>query len=274
MKILLTGANGFVGINILNEIIMNTTWEVICLINKNEDKIPKIVQKIYNLNIDEKFDIIIHAGANSSSKSCIDNPNFALNDNIIPTFNILEFARKNNCKKIIFLSGCEVYGYSTSKSNEKDMLISRNMYGASKVAGEHMCSAYFHSYGISCVIIRLLNTYGPHCQPERFPSIIQKKFETEEIPHFILTNTTTKRWLDITEMAKRIVFLVTNMEVGVDIFNFVGDDDLTLVEFIQKLSNNKPFTFEYKIDTLSGYNPNYNADGTKFNEFKKKLNNL
>jgi hypothetical protein len=70
-------------------------------------------------------------------------------------------------------------------------------------------------------------------------------------------------------MAKRIVFIVTNMEVGVVIFNFVGDDDLTLVEFIQKLSNNKPFTFEYKIDTLSGYNPNYNADGTKFNEFKK-----
>lgn len=272
MKVLLTGANGFVGINILSEIIKNTKWEVICLIHKNEDKIPKNIRKIYNLDIDINFDVIIHAGGNPSAKSCIENPKSALNDNIIETFNILEFARVNECKKIIFLSGCEVYGCATSISCEKDMLISKNMYGASKVACEHMFSAYYHSYGISSTMIRLLNTYGPYCQPERFPSIIKKKFETEEIPHFILTSKSTKRWLEIEEMARRVIFIINNMEKGFDIFNLVGDEDLNLVEFIQKLSNNKEFTFEYKIDELSGYNPDYNANGNKYQEFEKSKN--
>jgi nucleoside-diphosphate-sugar epimerase len=147
------------------------------------------------------------------------------------------------------------------------------MYGASKIACEHMCSAYYHSYGISSVAIRLLNTYGPHCQPERFPSIIQQKFESDAIPHFILTSKSTKRWLDIQVMAKRIIFIIQNITIGFDIFNFVGNEDLNLIEFIRKISNDRPFTYEYKIDALSGYNPDYNADGTKFMDFYNKIIN-
>ena len=174
MKVLLTGGNGYVGINILNEIINNTSWEVICLIHKSADRIPDNIEKIYNLDTSIKFDIIIHAGGNPSSKSCIMNPEYGLQDNICTTFNVLEFARKTGVTKIIYLSSCEVYGFATDTSCETDMLKSYNMYGASKVACEHMCSAYFHTYGISTVAIRLLNTYGPYCQEERFPSIIKK----------------------------------------------------------------------------------------------------
>jgi len=271
MKVLLTGANGFVGINILNEVINNTDWYITCLINKNEENIPKHINKIYDLSSDEYYEVIIHAGGNPSSKSCIENPTSALSDNIITTFNILEYARKNKCLKVIFMSGVEVYGFATSESSEKDMLISRNMYGASKVSCEHMCSAYYYSYGISSVCIRLLNTYGPYCQPERFPSIIKKKFDTEENPHFILTSKATKRWLEITEMAKRIILIINNMKQGFDVFNFVGDEDLSLEDFIKKLSCGKNFTYEYKIDNLSGYNPDYNANGNKFLEFKNNL---
>ena len=144
------------------------------------------------------------------------------------------------------------------------------MYGASKVACEHMCSAYYHSYGISTVAIRLLNTYGPYCQKERFPSIIKKKFETECKPHFILSNKTAKRWLDIEEMARRVVFIIKNMPEGFEIFNFVGDENLTLVEFIDKLSDSKEFTYEYMKEDISGYHHEGNADGSKFAEFCKK----
>lgn len=89
-----------------------------------------------------------------------------------------------------------------------------------------------------------------------------------------MTNKSTKRWLDIQVMAKRIIFIIQNMPIGFDVFNFVGDKDLSLVEFIKKMSNNKPFTYEYKLDELSGYNPDYNADGTKFLEFEKYINNI
>jgi nucleoside-diphosphate-sugar epimerase len=271
MKVLITGGNGFVGINIINEIIKNTNWNIVCLIHKNFDRIPSHIETIYQLDDNMIFDVIIHAGGNPSSKSCINNPESAFQDNISSTFNILEFSRRTGVKKIIFFSSCEVYGFAKDTSCETDMLYSYNMYGASKVACEHMCSAYFHTYGISTVAIRLLNTYGPFCQQERFPSIIQKKFENEEIPHFILSNKTSKRWLSITEMAKRTIFIINNMPNGFETFNFVGNENLNLVEFINKISNNRKFTYEYIKEDISGYHHEGNADGSKF--FKFALDN-
>ena len=143
------------------------------------------------------------------------------------------------------------------------------MYGASKVACEHMLSAYYHSYGISSVSIRLLNTYGKYCQEERFPSIIKQKFEIEKIPHFILSNKTLKRWLNITEMATRIIYIIQNMKTGYETYNFVGEDNLSLVDFISKLSDGKQFTFEYVNESISGYHNEGNADGTKYALFYK-----
>jgi len=272
MRILVTGGNGFVGINIVNEILNNTDWEIVCYVNKNAERIPSHVKQITSLaelTSDIIFDVIIHAGGNPSSKSCILNPVDAFQSNIAFTFEILEFARATNIRKLIFFSSCEVYGFASDTSCETDMLRSYNMYGASKVACEHMCSAYFHTYGISTVAIRLLNTYGPYCQEERFPSIIQKKFETEQIPHFILTNKTSKRWLDIREMARRTIFIIKNMPIGFENFNFVGDENLNLAEFIKKLSNNREFTYEY-IETpqISGYHHEGNADGSKYKLFE------
>jgi dTDP-glucose 4,6-dehydratase len=277
MRVLVTGGNGFVGINVINEIINTTDWEIVCFVNKNAERLPKHIKQINSFDLltsdsCDSFDVIIHAGGNPSSKSCILNPTDAFQSNIDFTFRILEYARCTNVKKIIFFSSCEVYGFATDTSCETDMLKSYNMYGASKVACEHMCSAYYHTYGISTVAIRLLNTYGPYCQEERFPSIIQKKFTTEENPHFILTNKTSKRWLDIREMARRTVFIIKHMPVGFETFNFVGDENLNLVEIIEKLSNLQKFTYEY-IETpkISGYHHEGNADGSKYKMFEQSL---
>jgi nucleoside-diphosphate-sugar epimerase len=268
MKVLLTGGNGYVGINILNEIIKNTNWELTCLINNNHNNIPSHISKVSDIGlIKTNIDLIIHAAGNPSSKSCISNPESAINDNILLTFKMLEYARKNNIKKFIFLSSCEVYGYATENSNENDLLVSYNMYGASKVACEHMLSAYFNTYGIYSTSIRLINTYGDFCQEERFPSIIKKKFDTEKIPHFILSNKTKKRWLDIKEMAKRIIFIINNMPNKFEIFNFVGDKNLTLVDFIKIFSGDREFTYEYLKEEISGYHHEGNADGSKFKDF-------
>ena len=270
MKVLLTGGNGFVGRNILEEIITNTDWSIVCLINKNYNNIPSNILKITNLkDFNHKIELIIHAGGVPSSKSCMADPENGLL-NITSTFEILEFARSTNVKNIIFFSSCEVYGHAIDTSTETDLLKSYNMYGASKVACEHMCSAYCHTYGLNITCVRLLNTYGPYCQPERFPSIIIQKFKNESVPHFILSDQSRKRWLDIREMAKRTVFIINNMPRGFEVFNFVGNDSLTLVEFIKKLSNGNEFTFEYKTDFIAGYNHSGNADGTKFNSFMEK----
>jgi nucleoside-diphosphate-sugar epimerase len=269
MNILLTGGNGFVGCNIVNEIRQTTDWDITCFVNKHHSNIPDDIRKIHGWEeleaVDIVFDFIIHAGGNSSSKSCIECPGSAFRDNIEGTFKILEYARKREIKNIIFFSSCEVYGHSTDTSRECDALVSYNMYGASKIACESMCSAYFHSYGIHTVAIRLLNTYGPFCQEERFPSIIRKKFEGAlQPPHFVLScQNARKRWLSIREMARRVVFLVKNMPTaGFETFNFVGDENL--------FAENRPFTYEYTKQEIAGYHHDANADGSKFADYYRR----
>lgn len=267
MKILATGANGYIGANVIRS-LMNE-HDVTCMVRDSCENVPqelKIIKHDLRSPIGDigPFDMIIHMAANPSSKSCIDNPESAIQDNIVATFNVLEFARKINCKKIIFFSSCEVYGEGYD-SREEDMLKSFNMYGASKVACEHMCSAYYHTYGFeTCVIIRLTNSWGPFCQAERFPSIIQKRFETEDTPHFILETNNRRRWIHTTDVTRKLKLLL-DFE-GYDTFNFVGDENITLVEFISKFGSR--FSFDHKLDNkLDGYKAGNNANGDKLDTF-------
>jgi UDP-glucose 4-epimerase len=274
MNVLLTGANGFVGINVLNKILETTKWNVVCLINKNHNNMSNDIKQIYNL--DEctlKIDIIIHIGGNPSSISCIEKPESAFNDNIQTTFKMLEYARINQVKKFILFSSCEVYGNAIETSCENDILKSYNMYGASKVACEHMLSAYSHSYGISGLSIRLLNSYGPYCQKERFPSIILEMFKKYHIPHFKLYTYTKKKWINIEDVATNTIFLIENMKYIYDVFNFVGNDNIYLHELIQILVKNREFTYEYCIkDEIKGYQHEANANGDKLLNLINKIN--
>jgi len=274
MNILLTGANGFVGINILNKILETKNWNVVCLIHKNHNNIPNHIKKIYNLEeCTSKIDIIIHVGGNPSSISCIETPESAFNDNIQTTFKLLEYSRINKVKKFILFSSCEVYGNATETSSEDDMLKSYNMYGASKVACEHMLSAYSHSYGISGLSLRLLNSYGPYCQKERFPSIILEMFKTYDIPHFKLYTYTKKRWENIEDVANNTILLIEHLNVAYEVFNFIGNDNIYLHELIPKLVKNRVFTYEYCIkDDIKGYHHEANASGDKLFNFLNKLN--
>ena len=163
MKVLVTGANGFIGSNIIDKQFPG--WDMTCLVHTTRDKLPSHLRVIHHdlshpLDIDESFDVVIHAAACPSSRECIRNPSLGMN-NITHAFNVLEFCRKTKVPKLIFFSSCEVYGRGSDTLKETDLLQSVNMYGASKVAGEHLCAAYAHSYGIQCVALRVMNTWGP-----------------------------------------------------------------------------------------------------------------
>lgn len=278
MKVLLTGANGFVGANLSRKIVDTTDWDLTCIVRDDGDRIPdQVTTWRHNLKnelaSDEKFDLIIHAAGNPSSKSCIENPTSAVSDNITSTFNILEFARRAGTKKFVFFSTCEVYKNRAGDATEDDPVCSHNMYAATKLACEHMCEAYARTYGIQVIMFRLLNTWGPHCQPDRFPSIVTRRFAQETTPHFVLDTRSTKRWLAIEEMATRVIRTINLWtESPFEIYNLVGDDDLSLDQFISKFGSN--FTFEY-TDRVheKGYVPAMNALGLKLKALLSKNNN-
>jgi UDP-glucose 4-epimerase len=112
--------------------------------------------------------MIIHAAGIAGIDTVIKNPIETMKVNIIGTSNVLEAANSSgNIEKLINFSTSEVFGSMAFKSSETDATIvgsageARWTYAMSKLAGEHLTNAYFHSHRLPTVTIRPFNIYGP-----------------------------------------------------------------------------------------------------------------
>lgn len=268
MKLLITGANGFLGSNFVKSC---KGHDITCIVNNKSDKLPNNCRVIrHNLmneiNLEEKFDIVVHIAACPSSKICIKEPINGLH-NIIQTFNVLEFCRKNEIKNVIFFSSCEVYGIGGDDIKEEHELKPLNMYAASKVSSESMCHAYHKSYGLNFIILRIVNVWGDNCQDDRFCSIIKHRFENEKCPEFVIKTKHKKRWLHVNDMCTKIHSLLNKKFPEFEIFNLVGEENLTQEDFISKFGTE--FKVRYELEEPNGYCNNYNAIGIKLSSYLK-----
>jgi UDP-glucose 4-epimerase len=94
---------------------------------------------------------------------CKDYPRTAFEVNIKGTFNVLEACVKNNIKKLVWSSSASVYGDAVELPMTEDHPFNnKNFYGASKIAGEAMATAFNDRYGLKVIGLRYMNVYGPH----------------------------------------------------------------------------------------------------------------
>ncbi len=93
---------------------------------------------------------------------CHEYPRSAFEVNIKGTFNVLEACVNNNVKRLVFSSSASVYGDAVEEPmTESHPYNNKNFYGATKIAGEHMCRAFYHRYKLPYVGLRYMNVYGP-----------------------------------------------------------------------------------------------------------------
>ena len=93
---------------------------------------------------------------------CHDFPRAAFDTNIRGTFNVLEACVVNNVKRLVYSSSASVYGDAVKEPMDEDHPFNnRNFYGATKIAGEAMATAYHYRYGLPVVGLRYMNVYGP-----------------------------------------------------------------------------------------------------------------
>ncbi len=93
---------------------------------------------------------------------CHDFPRSAFDVNIRGTFNMLEACVNAGVRRLVFSSSASVYGDAVEEPMTEDHpLNNTNFYGATKVAGEQMCRAFHHRYGLNYVGLRYMNVYGP-----------------------------------------------------------------------------------------------------------------
>lgn len=107
-------------------------------------------------------DIVIHLAANPEARWGLSNPRLDLEQGTIATWNVLEAARRGGVGRLVFASSGTVYGDTRQSCAEGDLgELPISLYGASKLAGEALVSAFVSCFGISAWIFRFGNVVGP-----------------------------------------------------------------------------------------------------------------
>ena len=178
MKILVTGGAGFIGSNVVDAYLA-AGHQVVIIDNlfsgKWENLNPKA--KFYLLDIRsaevarvfarEKFDIINHHAAQMSVPASVEDPLFDADVNVKGFVNLLEAARDNGVKKVIFISsGGAIYGEAEEfPTSEKSPPLPLSPYAITKSVSEQYLAFYNHQYGLDYTILRYANVYGPRQVP-------------------------------------------------------------------------------------------------------------
>jgi UDP-glucose 4-epimerase len=152
VKILVTGAGGFIGSNLMNYLALDKTISI-----QGIDNNPRINNE-YIINLDikniDKFawqpDIIYHLAAQSKVQQSFDDPKQNAEDNAMGTLAVLEYARKQKCKVV----------YAGSASRHVNPASSP--YATTKYMGETLCKMYKKCFGVDVEIARFYNVYGPN----------------------------------------------------------------------------------------------------------------
>jgi UDP-glucose 4-epimerase len=118
---------------------------------------------------------------------CKDYPRTAFDVNIAGTFNVFEACVKHKVKKLIWSSSASVYGDALElPMTEEHPFNNKNFYGASKIAGEAMATAFNDRYGLKIIGLRYMNVYGPHQdQTAAYTGVVPimlNKIEANEAP--------------------------------------------------------------------------------------------
>jgi len=251
-KILVTGSSGTIGTSLCERLISHS-YDYIGVDWKPNRWHKEINKKtiILDLRNSEEFqklpddiDTVVHLAANARVYNLVKSPDMA-RDNILTIYNMLEFIRKKNIKKIIYASSREVYGNSDHiLHNESEAYVENceSSYTASKIAGEALIHSYQQCYGIDFIIIRFSNVYGKY------------DFSDRVIPLFIASSLThsdiiiygKQKILDFTYIDDSVTGIIKSIElfdaVKNEIYNIASQKGISIykiAELITKYTNSK-----------------------------------
>lgn len=179
MKTLVTGGAGFIGSNLVKELLLGQGMSVRVLDDlstgslSNLEEVSNKIEFINGSITDTQtinsacsgIDVVFHLAAKISVEESIINPELTNNINIGGTLKVLSAAKKNNVKKLIFSSSAAVYGSVDSVPvKENNALNPESPYALQKYAGEKYCEYFSKNYGMDTVCLRYFNVYGPYQQ--------------------------------------------------------------------------------------------------------------
>lgn len=254
MKVLVTGGAGFIGCNLVRRLLKEGA-EVRVFDNFSTGKRQNLAGVNGNVEIFEGdlrdfaqvleatkgIEIIFHEAALPSVIRSVKAPNTTTEVNIIGTLNLLEAAKVNNIKKIIYASSSSIYGDSLTLPKIEDMVPNPlSPYAVSKIAGEHFMKVFHHLYNIETVILRYFNVYGPYQDPTSEYSGVIAKFITaflNDKPLTVFGDGEQSRDFTYVDDVVEANILAANAKISGEVFNVAGGNRYTLNQMIEILKS-------------------------------------
>jgi UDP-glucose 4-epimerase len=286
MKILLTGAAGFVGSNIYNK--LNDGTNNITVIDNLKtgylSNLPADVNFIHGdcsdeelLNKTDLFDCIIHVAGQASKEGSFNDVFYDLNANAKSTLVLLEYAKKINCKRFIFISTVCVYGgtYNPGIYNEESEIQYETFYSIHKYTSEKYLALYKKYYDIDYTIFRLFTCYGPGQDltnmSKGMVSIYLSQFLSNN-PDVVIKGS-LERYRDfiyVEDVAYIVKDSISNTQLYNDIFNLGSGISTTIRELLNIIQEEGMFNKNIVIqDEIIGDMVGCVADITKLKNIYK-----
>jgi len=263
LKILVTGAAGFIGYHISKRLCeegydvtgidnINSYYDI----NLKEARLD-ILKKYENFKFDkidladkaqlleyfrnEKPELVINLAAQPGVRYSISHPDESIRNNINAFFNLLECCREYPVKKLIYASSSSVYGNTDKIPFSVDDNVDNpvSLYAATKKTNELMAYTYHHLYNIPVTGLRFFTVYGPYGRPDMAYFSFSEKI-MKDIPIDIFNNGDMMRDFTYVDDVTESVYRLVKKEIVNEyrIFNIGGEHPVNLLYFVETLEKN------------------------------------
>lgn len=283
MKVLVTGAAGFIGFH-LSKTLASRGDQVVAVDNINDYYTPALkIERLRSIGISDpgvgesnifknlrfiklditdtaaiqslfdqqKFDTVVNLAAQAGVRYSITHPQSYIESNIIGFFNILEACRNSRCR-LVYASSSSVYGENTKfPFSEHDMTDSpKSLYAATKKSNELMAHTYTSLYGIKTTGLRYFTVYGPWGRPDMAPILFANAI-TQHKPIRLFNNGDMERdFTYIDDIVRGTVLAIDNPPADSApsrVFNIGCGHPVRLMHFISSLEQALGVKAEFEL---------------------------
>jgi dTDP-glucose 4,6-dehydratase len=286
-RVLLTGASGFIGSNVLRYLLDHTDWTFTCLASwKHKGNPIRITNALESTHYDDDFrvdvvthdlrgpvpqlgtfDYILHLASESHVDRSIADPVPFIENNVAATLNMLEYARRHRPLAFVQFSTDEVYGADAvgSSVEEWGTVLPSNPYAASKAAQEAIAIAYWRTYRVPVVITNTNNVIGPGQDAEKFvPKAIAQVLASEPVTiHSHKGEIGSRFYNPVDNVSDALRFVLERaIEFRGDRpprYNLSGGRELTNLEMAQAIADGLGRELRYRITDVEDLRPGYDT---------------
>ena len=286
MRILVTGAAGFIGSNFVHYWVERHPDDSVVALDLltyagnranlagTEDRVPFVQADIADLDIVEnvmrehEIDAVVNFAAESHNSLAVVDPGRFFHTNVVGTQALLEASRRVEVDRFHHVSTCEVYGDlaldSDESFTEESPYRPRTPYNASKAGGDHAVRAYFETWELPITITNCSNNYGPFQFPEKvIPLFVTNALDDRPLPMYAST-ANLREWLHVRDHCRAIELTLERGKAG-ETYNVGSGVEASIEQIADRVLEltGKPESLKTIVPDRPGHDRRYLLDSSK-----------